>query len=103
MTLEHDDGTTQVTPVAGPVRLSGLRRATVQLAGHAARDLKVWVHRVTADGETIGIPGSVQLQGAAGPPLPLSAHGTLATEIGPGPVEVAITVERVPPPGRELP
>ena len=101
--LEHDDGTTRVTGATGPVRFSGLRRATFTLAGHAARDLKVWVHRITAEGETIGIPGSVQLHGTAGPAQPLSSHGTMATEIGPGPMEVAIVLDRAPGRGGESP
>jgi hypothetical protein len=95
VTLEHDDGTTELTDSTGPVRLDALRRATFTLAAHAAHDLKVWVHRVTADGETTGVPGSVRL-GATGPVLPLSRHGTLATELGPGPLEVAISVEPIP-------
>ncbi|HSJ00632.1 MAG TPA: hypothetical protein VLA59_09635 [Patescibacteria group bacterium] len=94
VTLEHDDGTTQVHAATGPVRLGGLRRATFALAEHAARDLKIWVHRVTDEGETIGVQGSVQLEGA-GPALPLSRHGTYATRIGPGPMEVSITVAPV--------
>jgi amino acid permease len=103
VTLDHDDGTSKVTGATGPVRLGSLRRATFTLAGHAARDLKVWVHRVTADGETIGIAGSVQLQGATGPPMPLSRQGTLATEIGAGPLEFTVTLEPSPASRRALP
>lgn len=100
--LEHEDGTTEITDSTGPVRLDALRRATFTLAAHAAHDLKVWVHRVSADGETTGVPGSVRL-GGAGPALPLSRHGTLATELGPGPVEVAISLEQSPVTGSGRP
>ena len=102
VTLEHDDGTTEMSGATGPVRLAGLRRATFTLAGHAAHDLKVWVHRVTADGDTIGVAGSVQLQGASGPEMPLSRHGTLATAIGPGPLAVSVTVDPSPAGGGDL-
>jgi hypothetical protein len=103
VTLEHDDGTTELRGATGPVRLAGLRRATFTLAGHAAHDLKVWVHRVTADGDTIGVRGAVQLHGDAGPALPLSRYGTLATAIGPGPLAVSVTVDPAPVAGAELP
>lgn len=103
VTLEHDDGTIEVTAATGPVSLASLRRATFTLAGHAARDLKIWVHRVTAEGDTVGLPGSVQVHGAADGALPLSPHGTAATKIGPGPLGVSITFGPTSATGRQLP
>lgn len=92
--LERDDGTTERHDGSAPLRLAGLRRATVELADHAARELKVWVHRVTADGESVGLPAAVEIGTDAADARALRGTGMLATDIGAGPIRVAVTLER---------
>jgi hypothetical protein len=100
--VERTDGTTAVHSGTEPISLAGLRRVTFRLADHAARELKVWVHRITADGGSIGLPASVAVASeadaaAGGPPgrpmLALAGIGTVATEIGLEPIRVAVTLE----------
>jgi hypothetical protein len=94
--LERDDGTTELHAASGPLRLAGLRRATFSLADHAARELKVWVHRVTPEGDSVGLPASVELAngGIDEPTRALRGTGMQATEIGIAPIRVAVTLER---------
>ncbi len=100
VTLERADGTSEVHAAPGPLRIEGLRRATFALVDHGARDLKVWLHRVTADGETVGVPGSVRIHPADDEPvIPLSPGGVFATGVGGGPLHVAITLDA----SKELP
>lgn len=99
--LERADGSTETQDASAPIAIAGLRRATFSLANHAARELRVWIHRVTADGESIGLPALVEVSpeadapaGASLPPLPvLSGIGSLAVEIGLEPMRVAVTLE----------
>lgn len=95
VTLERDDGSTELHDGSEPVSLAGLRRATFTLAGHAARELKVWVHRVSSDGESVGLPAAVEIaadaDGAAATRA-LRGVGVVATEIGVEPTRVAITL-----------
>ncbi len=93
--VERDDGSTELHAASAPLSLAGLRQVTFTLADHAARELKVWVHRVTPEGDSVGLPASVAVTtgGEAEPMRSLGATGTLATEIGLEPVRVAVTFE----------
>ena len=92
--IEHADGTTAVRDTGDPFRLSGLRRATFMLSDHLARDLKVWVHRVTADGESVVLPASVEIGSDGAPARATRGTGMVTTEIGREPVRVAVTLDR---------
>jgi hypothetical protein len=96
--LERDDGATELHDATKPLLFAGLRRATFTIAGQAARELKVWVHRVTPDGESIGLPATVQVgrSEAEGGPAPWDVRGlgTVATEIGAEPITIAVTLGR---------
>jgi hypothetical protein len=94
--LERTDGTTEVHAATGPLRLAGLTRATFSLADHAARELKVWVHRVTPDGESVGLPASIEVVNGTdeAPMQAMRGSGMVATEIGLEPIRVAVTLER---------
>jgi hypothetical protein len=92
--LERSDGSREIHDGAAPISLANLRRATFALADHAARDLKVWVHRITADGESVGLPASLVVEtDAAAHRERISGVGTLATEIGLEPMRISVTLE----------
>ena len=94
--LERDDGATELHDATQRVVFAGLRRATFTVAGHAARELKVWVHRVTPDGESVGLPATVQIGrvGSVADSVPWAVRGlgTVATEIGAEPITIAVTL-----------
>jgi hypothetical protein len=55
--LGYADGEDLVQAAAGDVRaFSSLRKAYFHLPATRARELKVWAHRITADGDSIGLP-----------------------------------------------
>ena len=90
--LEHRDGRTDLRAATGALALDGLRRATFTLDDHGARAVTVWVHRVTLEGESIGIPADVELHdGTDAPPRPIRSQGTLGLDLGRGPARIAIT------------
>ena len=90
--LEHRDGRTDLHAATGPLALDGLRRATFTLDGHDARALTVWVHRVTAEGESVGIPTEVEIHhGLGSPRAPVRSDGMVGLELDRGPARVAIT------------
>lgn len=96
--LERDDGATELHDATKPLVFAGLRQATFTIAGQAARELKVWVHRVTPEGESIGLPATVQVgrSGSEGGSAPWDVRGlgAVATEIGAEPVTIAVTLGR---------
>ena len=63
--VRHANGTDEhkATTVALP-SLSVLRYLTLHLPQSAARQLKVWAHRITADGGSDGVPALVEVQSA---------------------------------------
>jgi len=90
--LDHRDGRTDLHAATGPLALDGLRRAIFTLDDHDARALTVWVHRVTAEGESVGIPTEVELDDGLGSPRrPVRSDGTLGLELERGQARVAIT------------
>jgi hypothetical protein len=90
--LEHRDGRTDLRAATGPLALDGLHRATFTLDAHDARALTVWVHRVTAEGESVGIPTEVELDPGRGSPRPpIRSDGMVGLELEGGPARVAIT------------
>ena len=96
--LEHRDGRTDLRAATGALALDGLRRATFTLDDHGARALTVWVHRVTLEGESIGIPADVELHdGTEAPRPPIRSQGVLGLDLGRGPARIAITF--APPAG----
>ena len=90
ITLEHDDGSVELHAASGPMRLAGLRRATFSVPEHGARGLRVWVHRVTAEGDSVGIPASVELDGTGERTLSLQPSGSLVTQLD-GSSRISIT------------
>lgn len=44
---------------------ASIRRIEFQLAGHAIREVKLWVHRLTSDGDTQGIPVQLTVKSTA--------------------------------------
>jgi hypothetical protein len=92
--VEHADGTTALRDTGDAPRLSGLRRATFALAAHPARDLKVWVHRVSADGESVILPASVEVGSGSSPARAARGTGMVTTEIGLEPIRVAVTLDQ---------
>ncbi len=94
VSFERDDGSTELHDGREPILIAGLRRATFTLADHAARELKVWVHRVTADGESVGLAAAVEVSPEAAGRAPASpaVHGVgmVATEIGLEPTRIAV-------------
>jgi hypothetical protein len=96
--LERDDGATELHDGTQPVLFAGLRRATFTIAGQAARELKVWVHRVTPDGESIGLPATVQVgrvdSDTRSASWSVRGAGTVAAEIGTEPMTIAVTLGR---------
>ena len=91
--LDHRDGRTDLRAATGPLALDGLRRATFTLDGHDARSLTVWVHRVTIEGDSIGIPADVELHGATGSSTrPIRSPGLVGLDLGRGITRVAITI-----------
>jgi hypothetical protein len=63
MTLSLPEGerTSRASAVAIPA-LSKLQAASVRLPAARARELKVWVHRVTADGASEAVPARVEIR-----------------------------------------
>jgi amino acid permease len=60
--LSYSEGEQDLQGAAGEVpRLSALRSATFSLAAVRARELKVWVHRVTPEGESEGLPALLEV------------------------------------------
>jgi len=66
MTLALPEGeqTSRASAVKIPA-LAKLRAATVQLPAGRARELKVWVHRVTNEGTSEGLPALVEIRRGA--------------------------------------
>jgi hypothetical protein len=93
VTVEHAGGSTAQHAASGPLRFGDLRRATFALAGHAVRDLTVWVHRVSADGETIGIPASVRVESDRARAVTDAPTGVVATRVEEGPIRVVVDLE----------
>ncbi|HEY8170664.1 MAG TPA: hypothetical protein VIH24_06150 [Candidatus Limnocylindria bacterium] len=79
-------GTIDASAPSGPIRLAGLQRATFTVTDPGARDLKVWAHHVTSDGESLPIAGSIELDGAT--ERSLGPGGTLRTGVADGPVSI---------------
>ncbi len=91
--FEHGAETTALEAASGPISFPGLRRATFTLAISEAAALKVWVHRVTPEGDTVGIPAMVDLEnGDRQLRHPLDAQGVLANDLVSGPARVAIAI-----------
>jgi hypothetical protein len=75
--LSYADGEERVQAAAGEVRaFSSLRRVHFYLPFTRARELKVWVHRITADGDSVGLPALVGVEsGSARQELDLELSG----------------------------
>jgi hypothetical protein len=62
--LEYAEDTREIQAAAGDVpAFSSLRRAVFRLPAGLTRELKVWVHRVTAAGDSEGLPGQLDVRG----------------------------------------
>ena len=93
--LNHQAGSSAVIASTGPLAFGGLDRATFSLPRMDAQALRVWAHRVSADGDSIGLSGSVLVDDGSGSPAAmLGADGSLAADLGPGPVRVVIDLAR---------
>lgn len=79
--LDGASGTSDAAAATGALLLSGLRAATFSIASPAADDLRIWAHRVTADGDSVPLAGTVELDGAAANAL----SGGIASYSGLGP------------------
>jgi hypothetical protein len=64
LTLPEGDETSRSSAVKIPA-LSTLRAVTVRLPAGRARELKVWVHRVTTDGTSESVPAFVEVRRGA--------------------------------------
>ncbi len=92
--FEHGAGTTALQAASGPMSFPGLRRATFTFASAEAAALRVWAHRITPEGDTVGIPAVVNLEnGDRQVRQPLDAQGVLGSDLAGGPARVAITFE----------
>lgn len=66
-----------------------LRQATVDLPATPARELKVWVHQVTPDGYSQGLPAAVQITAdGATPPAAIPVDGQALLPFSGGPCRV---------------
>lgn len=91
--LGYARGEERVQASAGDVRtFSSLRRVHFYLPVTRARQLKVWVHRITADGDSVGLPALVGVDsGSARQELDLGlSGGQNVVPIDPGECRVAI-------------
>lgn len=91
--LGYADGEERVQAAAGDVRaFSSLRRAHFHLPATRARELKVWAHRVTADGDSVGLPALVRVDsGGARQEFDLElSGGQIVVPIEGGECQVAI-------------
>ena len=74
--LEHRDARGQLTG-AEPIDLASLSRATIAFAPNGTRRLKVWVHTVSAGGESTPVAATVHLEdGRDRRALPLDRFGS---------------------------
>jgi hypothetical protein len=75
--LGYAYGNERVQASTGDVRaFSSLRRVHFYLPFTRARELKVWVHRITADGDSVGLPALVGVEsGSARQELDLELSG----------------------------
>ncbi len=61
--LRYADGEEHIQAATGAVRaFSSLRRLCFHLPVTRARELKVWAHRITPDGESVGLPALVVVE-----------------------------------------
>jgi hypothetical protein len=84
---QHEHGANSVIPA-----LASLRSATVALPPTRARELKIWVHEVTPDGYSQGLPAEVQVtDGATAPPVALPlVEGQALVPFSGGPSQVRL-------------
>ncbi len=61
--MDGANGASEATAATGALHLAGLRSATFAMASPAAEDLRVWAHRVTSDGDSVPLAGTVELDG----------------------------------------
>lgn len=88
--LEHRAGVETIRGPAGAIDLDSLLRATFAFVPAGAHRLKVWVHQVSADGVSVGVPGTVHLVDGEGQrTLTLDAAGAAAAHLG-GPGQVVV-------------
>ncbi len=91
--LGYADGESRVQAAAAAVRaFSSLRRINFHLPVTRARELKVWVHKTTPDGDSVGLPALVGVEsGGARQELDLElSGGQIVVPIGGGECQVAI-------------
>ncbi|HEY6608892.1 MAG TPA: hypothetical protein VI277_06820, partial [Candidatus Limnocylindria bacterium] len=79
--LLNADGRSEIRAATGEIRLAGLERATFTLADPAVRELKVWAHRVMADGDSIPIAGAIALEGDSPRGLVQDGSGAARTTV----------------------
>ncbi|MDX2163698.1 MAG: hypothetical protein SF162_20445 [bacterium] len=80
VTLHAADGRETTVHTPAPVDVAAHRALTVTLTPGAAREIKLWVHRLTADGKSIAIAYTAALNAAP----PATHHGSTVLECQPG-------------------
>jgi hypothetical protein len=97
MTVSAEDGSDphRMTAAEGPLPpFSQLRAVRFELPETDAADIKVWIHRVTSIGESVGIPAVVSVKnGSDARVIDLGlSNGWTVVPIGPGATQVSISL-----------
>jgi hypothetical protein len=73
---------------------SSLSRVEILLSGHAIKEVKVWVHRLTGDDDTVGIPVRLTASSETASRWFDLPRGQIVVPVGSGPVNLEIEFSR---------